>query len=363
MKIVSVVGARPNFVKMAPIAKEFKRRGFDHVLVHTGQHYDYNMSQVFFSDLDIPQPDVHLEVGSGTHGSQTGKTMAAVEKKLLEEEPDLTLVVGDVNSTLAAAVASVKLGIPVAHVEAGYRSFDMRMPEEINRVLVDRISQLLFAPTENGVLNLMNEGLKRESIHFVGNIMVETLLSHMDKAEKSDIVKNLDLKEKKYCVATIHRPHNVQKENLSVIIDAFSQAPLPVIFPTHPRTQDALTRYGIEFSDQVKIIKALGYLDFIKLVSESACVLTDSGGVQEEALILNVPCITLRETTERIETVKTGANKLCELDTQKIISYITDAIDGGWKFEPPLFWDNRVSERIADVIEREEFSIPVHSML
>ncbi|MGD2250119.1 MAG: UDP-N-acetylglucosamine 2-epimerase (non-hydrolyzing) [Candidatus Methanofastidiosia archaeon] len=363
MKIVSVVGARPNFVKMAPLAEEFGRRGFDHVLVHTGQHYDYNMSRVFFSDLNIPQPDTHLGVGSGTHGQQTGRIMAAVEKELLKEKPDLTLVVGDVNSTLAAAVASVKLGIPVAHVEAGYRSFDMRMPEEINRVLVDRISQLLFSPTENGVLNLMNEGLKREFIHFVGNIMVETLLSHVDKAAESNILKNLGIAEKEYCVATIHRPHNVEKENLNVIMSAFSQAPLPVIFPTHPRTKEALSRYGFEPTDQVEIIKALGYLDFVKLVSESACVLTDSGGVQEEALILKVPCITLRETTERIETVKAGANKLCELDKEKILLYIKEALEGTWEFEPPLFWDDRVSERIADVIEGGEFSIPGHSML
>lgn len=365
MKILSVVGARPNFVKMAPLALQFEKRGFAHVLVHTGQHYDYNMSSVFFKDLDLPNPDKHLGVGSGTHAVQTGRMMAELEKELLEESPDLTLVVGDVNSTLAAAIASVKLGIPVAHVEAGYRSFDMRMPEEINRVLVDRISQLLFAPTENAVLNLMNEGMRRESIHFVGNIMIEALLGNIEKAGTSEIIKNLQLKKKGYFVATIHRPHNVQKENLELILEMFSEAPLPVVFPAHPRTREAITRFGLDdmMTEQLMIIKALGYLDFIGLLSSSAGVMTDSGGVQEEALVLKVPCLTLRETTERIETVRAGANRLCGLDREKVKTGLKDALEKEWRFEIPLFWDNHVSERIADVIELEDFSIPGHSML
>lgn len=366
MKIVSVVGARPNFVKIAPLAQRFLERGFNHVLVHTGQHYDYNMSRIFFSDLDLPDPDIHLGVGSGTHAVQTGRMMAELEKEFMRQEPDLTLVVGDVNSTLAAAIASVKLGIPVAHVEAGYRSFDMRMPEEVNRVLVDRISQLLFAPTENAVLNLMNEGLKRESIHFVGNIMIETLLSHIKKAEKSEILKNLELKEKEYCVATIHRPQNVKdKKTLRTILEAFAEAPLPVVLPAHPRTREAITRHGLDpvVEEGMTVIKALGYLDFIKLLSSAACVMTDSGGVQEEALALKVPCLTIRDTTERIETVKIGANRLCGLDKKMIVQYIEDALEKTWGFELPLFWDSYVSERIANVIEREDFAIPAFSML
>lgn len=365
MKIVSIVGARPNFVKIAPLVCTFQKRGFDHVLVHTGQHYDYDMSKVFFSDLDLPEPDRNLGVGSGTHAVQTGRMMAELEKVFLEENPALTVVVGDVNSTLAAAVASVKLGIPVAHVEAGYRSFDMRMPEEVNRVLVDRISQLLFAPTENAVLNLMNEGSKRESIHFVGNIMIEALLSHVEKADQSTILENLNLKEKQYCVATIHRPQNVEDiTNLKTIIEVLSEAPLPVVFPAHPRTKEAITRCGLDpLLKEVTVIKPLGYLNFMKLLSCAACVLTDSGGVQEEALVLQVPCLTLRETTERVETMKKGANRLCGLDKERITIYLEEALKGSKQFEIPLFWDDRVSVRIADVIEKGEFHIPGYSML
>jgi UDP-N-acetylglucosamine 2-epimerase len=366
MKILSVVGARPNFVKMAPLARIFKKRGFEHVLVHTGQHYDYNMSSVFFADLDLPSPDRHLGVGSGTHAVQTGRMMAKLEEVLLEESPNLTLVVGDVNSTLAAAIASVKLGIPVAHVEAGYRSFDMRMPEEINRVLVDRISQVLFAPTENAVLNLMNEGMRRESIHFVGNIMIEALLSTMENIRKSEILEHLNIKEKQYCVATIHRPQNVEdRQNLKTILEAFSESPLPVIFPAHPRTREAISKHSLNSvcEEQVRILKPLGYLDFIKLLSSAACVITDSGGVQEEALVLKVPCLTLRETTERVETVEAGANRLCGLDRKKIRKYLAEALEEPWQFEVPLFWDDHISERIANIIEREDFAIPGYSML
>ncbi len=365
MKVLSVVGARPNFVKMAPLIKTFRKREFHHVLVHTGQHYDYDMSKVFFADLELPEPDRNLGVGSGTHAVQTGRIMAALEKVLIEENPDLTLVVGDVNSTLAAAIASVKLGIPVGHVEAGYRSFDMRMPEEVNRVLVDRISQVLFAPTENAVLNLMNEGVKREFIHFVGNIMIEALLSQMEKAQKSRILEILNLEERAYCLATIHRPQNVESsQNLESIVEAFSSAPYPVVFPAHPRTKEALNRFNLSLiREKVKVIKPLGYLDFIKLLSHAACVMTDSGGVQEEALVLQIPCVTLRETTERVETLRVGANRLCSLDRKRIESSLKEALKSEREFEIPLFWDDRVSERIADVIERGDFTIPEYSMI
>jgi len=365
MKIVSVVGARPNFVKIAPLVQQFTERGINHMLVHTGQHYDYDMSKVFFSDLNLPKPDKNLGVGSGTHAVQTGRMMAELEKVFLEENPDLIVVVGDVNSTLAAAIASVKLGKPVAHVEAGYRSFDMRMPEEVNRVLVDRISQLLFAPTENAVLNLMNEGMKRESIHFVGNIMIEALLSHRERAEESRILENLGIKEREYCVATIHRPQNVEdKKNLKSIMEALYDAPFPVVFPAHPRTKEAMNRYNLLINgDNVIVIKPLGYLDFMKLLSCAVCVMTDSGGVQEEALALQVPCLTLRETTERVETLKAGANTLCGLDMKRIKTCLSEALESTREFEIPLFWDDRVSKRIADVIERGEFAIPGYSMI
>ncbi|MBU7044228.1 MAG: UDP-N-acetylglucosamine 2-epimerase (non-hydrolyzing) [Theionarchaea archaeon] len=366
MKIMSVVGARPNFVKIAPLIKRFSERDIDHILIHTGQHYDYDMSRVFFSDLDIPEPDMNLGVGSGTHAVQTGRIMAALEKVLLAQQPDLTMVVGDVNSTIAAALASVKLGIPVAHVEAGYRSFDMHMPEEINRVLVDRISQLLFAPTENAVLNLMNEGTKRESVHFVGNIMIEALLSHKEQADQSSVLSDLSLEEKDYCLATVHRPQNVDDPTrLTSILEAFSQSPLPVIFPAHPRTKEAITRFGLNslLDSSITIITPLGYLDFIRLLSSAACVLTDSGGIQEEALILQVPCVTLRETTERVETIAAGANRLCSPQRDHILTSLEKALQSTGVFEIPLFWDERVSTRIVDVIEQREFAIPSYSMI
>ena len=366
MKIMSVVGARPNFVKIAPLVKRFSEREISHILVHTGQHYDYDMSRVFFSDLNIPEPDLNLGVGSGTHAVQTGRIMAAIEKVLLTEQPDLTVVVGDVNSTLAAALASVKLGIPVAHVEAGYRSFDMHMPEEVNRVLVDRISQLLFAPTENAVLNLMNEGTRRESVHFVGNIMIEALLSQRDMAAQSSVLSQLSLKEKEYCLATVHRPQNVNDPvRLESILEAFSQSPLPVIFPAHPRTREAIATFGFDplTGINITIIPPLGYLDFIRLLSSAACVLTDSGGIQEEAHILQVPCVTLRETTERVETIEAGANRLCSPDKDHILASLEDALESTGPFEIPLFWDDRVSVRIVDVIERKEFAIPSYSMI
>jgi len=363
---MSVVGARPNFVKIAPLIKRFSERDIDHILIHTGQHYDYDMSRVFFSDLDIPEPDMNLGVGSGTHAVQTGRIMAALEKVLLAQQPDLTMVVGDVNSTIAAALASVKLGIPVAHVEAGYRSFDMHMPEEINRVLVDRISQLLFAPTENAVLNLMNEGTKRESVHFVGNIMIEALLSHKEQADQSSVLSDLSLEEKDYCLATVHRPQNVDDPTrLTSILEAFSQSPLPVIFPAHPRTKEAITRFGLNslLDSSITIITPLGYLDFIRLLSSAACVLTDSGGIQEEALILQVPCVTLRETTERVETIAAGANRLCSPQRDHILTSLEKALQSTGVFEIPLFWDERVSTRIVDVIEQREFAIPSYSMI
>jgi UDP-N-acetylglucosamine 2-epimerase (non-hydrolysing) len=366
MKIMSVVGARPNFVKIAPLIRRFSEREITHILIHTGQHYDYDMSRVFFSDLDIPEPDRNLGVGSGTHAVQTGRIMAALETVLLTEQPDLTMVVGDVNSTIAAALASVKLGIPVAHVEAGYRSFDMHMPEEINRVLVDRISQLLFAPTENAVLNLMNEGTKRESVHFVGNIMIEVLLSHKEKADQSTVLEQLSVTEKEYCVATVHRPQNVNDPaRLKSILEAFSQSPLPVIFPAHPRTKEAIVKSGLHslLQSSINLITPLGYLDFMRLLSSSACVLTDSGGVQEEALILQVPCVTLRETTERIETIEAGANRLCSPEKDQILTSLHQALQSKRIFEIPLFWDERVSTRIANVIERREFAISSYSMI
>ncbi len=353
MRILSIVGARPNFMKIKPLYEEFKKRKIDQVLVHTGQHYDENMNKVFFEDLELPKPDVFLGIGSGTHGVQTGAMMSKIEEVLSEEKPDLTVVVGDVNSTLAGAISSIKMQIPVAHVEAGYRSFDMRMPEEINRILVDRISQFLFAPTEDAVNNLMSEGLDKKRIFFVGNVMVETLLSHFEKSKKSKILNNLSLEPYTYGLMTIHRAENTgEPGKLIELFDSLSKIEDKVIIPLHPRTKKVLESNGYtnKFGKNIMIIEPLGYLDFLQLMSNSKFIMTDSGGIQEEALMLDVPCITLRESTERIITLQKGANILVGTDVSKILSAIEEISKIKRTYTKPPFWDNKVSKRIVDSI-------------
>ena len=356
MKIVLVAGARPNFMKIAPLMDAIKKHPSIHpVLVHTGQHYDEKMSGLFFQELGIPKPDVNLEVGSGSHAVQTAEIMIRFEPVLLEHKPDYVLVVGDVNSTIACGLVAVKLGIRLIHVEAGLRSFDRAMPEEINRILTDCISDILFCSEQSGVDNLQKEGVPLEKIHLVGNVMIDTLLRHRDKAEKSRILDDLQLQEKKYAVATLHRPANVDdREALSSIISVLQiiGQDEPVIFPIHPRTRQRLELWNIQTNPTlIKFIDPLGYLDFLKLVASASVVLTDSGGIQEETTILKIPCLTLRENTERPCTIEIGSNQLVGTYPEKILAAYQAMKRGTGKIGtiPPL-WDGSAAERIISVL-------------
>jgi UDP-N-acetylglucosamine 2-epimerase (non-hydrolysing) len=332
MKISSVVGARPNFIKLAPVSREL-RKEFDEIIIHTGQHYDYEMDKIFFDELGIPEPDYHLGVGSGTHGYQTGEMIKRVEEVLMKEKPDLVIVYGDTNTTLAGALAAVKLHIKVAHVEAGLRSFDKRMPEEINRVLVDHCSDILFCPTKTAVENLKREGIV-EGVYLVGDVMVDILKECIEIAEKrSKILDELDLKPKDYYLATVHRAENTDDfERLKNIVEAFCEVG-NIVFPCHPRTEKRLKEYGLwnKLTKNVKVIKPVGYLDMLILEKNAKKIITDSGGVQKEAYILKVPCITLRETTEWIETVEDGWNILVGADKEKIIRAISNSKSMGYQ--------------------------------
>jgi UDP-N-acetylglucosamine 2-epimerase (non-hydrolysing) len=321
MKIVTVVGARPQFVKCAAVSREI-RKDHTEILVHTGQHYDPEMSDIFFEELNIPKPDYHLGVGSATHGKQTGQILEKLEGVLLKEKPDLVIVYGDTNSTLAGALAAAKLHIPVAHVEAGLRSFDRTMPEEINRIVTDHIADLLFCPTQNAVDLLAKEGITK-GVHFVGDVMADVLAFNKELADKkSKVIEDLGLIPRQYCVATIHRPVNTDsREALSSIIRAFGKAVMPIVFPVHPRTRKYLKEYGLidNLPENVILTEPLGYLDMIQLLSQAKKILTDSGGIQKEAYILGVPCITLRENTEWVETLHDGWNVLVGADEGKIV--------------------------------------------
>ena len=350
MKIVTIVGARPQFIKMAPVSREL-RKCCEEIVIHTGQHYDYEMNEVFFKELNIPEPDYNLGVGSGTHGYQTGEMLKGIEKILICEKPDVVLVYGDTNSTLAGALAAVKLHIKVAHVEAGVRSYDRRMPEEINRVLTDHASDILFAPTENAVKNLEREGIKN-GVFLVGDVMVDSLMQNIGIAEKkSKILERLGLKKKEYLVATVHRPENTDnKKNLENIIKAFVESGDKIVFPAHLRTIKALKKFdlynSLERASNVTLIKPVGYFDMLVLEKYAKKILTDSGGVQKEAYIFKVPCITMRNTTEWIETLQDGWNILVGSDKKKIIETIR-------YFEPTrdthtnIFGDGSASKKIA----------------
>jgi UDP-N-acetylglucosamine 2-epimerase (non-hydrolysing) len=331
LKIATVVGVRPQFIKMAPVSRELRKQ-FDEIIIHTGQHYDYEMNKIFFDELKIPEPDYHLGVGSGTPSYQTGAMLKRIGEVLIKEKPDLVLTYGDTNSTLAGALAGTKLHIKVGHVEAGMRSFDRSMPEEINRVLVDHCSDLLFCSTKTAVLNLKRVGIA-EGVYLTGDVMVDSLLHNKEIAEsKSKILNDLDLKSKEYLVATIHRLSNTDnKENLKNIIDAFLEVDKTIIFPAHPRTEKVLKECGLydKLKASVKLIKPLGYLDFLKLMLHATKIITDSGGIQKEAYILKVPCITLRDNTEWVETVEDGWNVLVGANRVEIVKMIKD-------FEPSL---------------------------
>jgi len=302
MKILSIVGARPQFVKCAPVSREL-RRVHEEVLVHTGQHYDYLLSEVFFRDLEIPAPDYHLEIGSGSHGVQTGRMLAAIEEVIGKEEPEIVLVYGDTNSTLAGALAAAKVHVPVAHVEAGLRSFDRRMPEEVNRVLTDHCSDLLFCPTETAVANLAAEGITR-GVHLTGDVMVDALQENLALAKERATV---DLPATGYFLATVHRASNTDDPvALRAIMAAFALLEAPVIFPVHPRTRKKFAEYGIRPAENVRIVEPLPYFDMLAALAGARAVLTDSGGVQKEAYILEVPCVTLRENTEWVGPRRRG---------------------------------------------------------
>ena len=361
LKVINVVGARPNFMKVAPIVAAMKKRPdtFLPLVVHTGQHYDSTMSDSFFRDLDLPQPDTHLGVGSGSHAAQTAAVMERFEPVVLREQPDWVLVVGDVNSTIACALVCVKLGVKVAHVEAGLRSRDRTMPEEINRLLTDQISDLLFTPSLDANENLLAEGIPRERIRFVGNVMIDSLQKHLSIARALPTKEQLGLK-REYALLTLHRPSNVDlRDAFERILAALEviAAKLPIVFPVHPRTRKTIAELGlsdrIESIRNLRLIEPLGYLDFLNLSSRARLVLTDSGGIQEETTALGIPCLTLRENTERPITVEMGTNVIVGTDTQKIISAATAALNGSAKnvlSQPPL-WDGRTSERILDALE------------
>lgn len=360
LKILNIVGARPNFMKIAPIVREMRRREseFQPLIVHTGQHYDEAMSDSFFRDLGIPAPDFHLEVGSASHAVQTAKIMIAFEPIVLQEKPDWCLVVGDVNSTIACALVCSKLGVKIAHVEAGLRSRDRTMPEEINRILTDAISDLLLTTSQDADENLKAEGVSADKIKFVGNVMIDSLFYNLEKAKESKARENLGLSDKDYAVLTLHRPSNVdEKEVFGGLLDALIEIgkKLPVIFPVHPRTRASIERFGfgeLVKNSNIRLIEPLGYLDFMNLYSQSKIVLTDSGGLQEETTALGIPCLTLRENTERPITIDLGTNILVGTDAEKIkqtaFSILEDTSKKDAKI-PPL-WDGHAAERVCDAL-------------
>ena len=353
MKLACIAGARPNFVKIAPLVDEMRRRGVECALIHTGQHYSPEMSRAFFDELEMPAPDVNLEVGSGSAIWQTAEIMQRLEPVFKEASPQAVVVVGDVNSTLAATLAAVKLGIPVAHVEAGLRSFDRSMPEEINRVLTDAVSEFLFVSEPSGERNLLAEGVAKERIFFVGNVMIDTLLRFRAKAERSDVLERLGLKPGGYAVVTLHRQSNVDEPSaLAGLLGALGKVAerLPVIFPVHPRTARSLESAGPTPAG-LRTIPPLGYLDFLCLMSRARLVLTDSGGIQEETTILQVPCLTLRENTERPVTIDQGTNRLAGTDPAKIVETALAVLDRPLATgRVPELWDGRASERIVDAL-------------
>ncbi|MBA2339496.1 MAG: UDP-N-acetylglucosamine 2-epimerase (non-hydrolyzing) [Pyrinomonadaceae bacterium] len=367
LKIINVVGARPNFMKVAPIVEAMRRRAdeFAPLVVHTGQHYDAAMSDTFFRDLQLPAPDIHLEVGSGSHAAQTALVMQRFEPILLAEKPDWVIVVGDVNSTLACALVCAKLGVRVAHVEAGLRSRDRTMPEEVNRVLTDQISDLLLTPSRDADENLRREGIPAERIRCVGNVMIDSLRANLERAVNSDVRNRFKVAAADYAVVTLHRPSNVDDEVvLKRIFSALDRIAgrLPVIFPVHPRTRASLEQFRaseIQNADQttarsqIKLIEPLGYLDFLRLYSGARLVLTDSGGIQEETTWLGIPCLTLRENTERPITIEMGTNKLVGTDAEAITREAFAALEHSTASAPrpqiPL-WDGRAAPRVLEAL-------------
>jgi UDP-N-acetylglucosamine 2-epimerase (non-hydrolysing) len=354
MRIVYVVGTRPNFVKTAPVIGALRERLPEgrHAIVHTGQHYDRLMSEVFLDELGVPAPDHMLEVGSGSHAAMTARTMERLEPVLVEEKADLVVVPGDVNSTLAAVLTAVKMGIPVAHVESGLRSFDLTMPEEVNRIVADRFSKLLFLHSEEGVANLRAEGIPDERMHMVGNTMIDTLVALEDRFRAVGTASRLGLKPASYALVTLHRPALVDGPLLPETVARLAALAreMPVVFPVHPRTRKMMEHLNADHPGLL-LIDPLGYLDFLSLLADAGAVLTDSGGIQEETTYLGIPCFTLRANTERPITINAGTNTLLGLDPAAIASIPAAlAARDNAPTDPPPLWDGKAAERIADVI-------------
>lgn len=364
LKIANVVGARPNFMKVAPLLEAFKRRDMDVLLIHTGQHYSEEMSRLFFEELKIPTPDINLEVGSlGSSTVQTAEIMKRFEPVILDNAPDVVLVVGDVTSTMACALVASQLGVKIAHVEAGLRSFDRTMPEEVNRILTDALSDYLFVTERSGLKNLEREGIENHKVFFVGNVMIDTLSQNLERSKNSRILEKMRLIDGEYALVTLHRPSNVDDpkalRQLLQTLRTIAQE-LPVIFPVHPRTRERIAALNGEYvktdsshqghDNTLHLVPPAGYLDFLRLMACAKIVLTDSGGIQEETTILQVPCITLRENTERPITVEVGTNRLVGTDPEAILSGFREAVNSKSKGRIPELWDGRAAERIADIL-------------
>jgi UDP-GlcNAc3NAcA epimerase len=348
VRILSVVGNRPQFIKSAPLSLALKEHGADEVVLHTGQHYDKELSQVFFDELGLEPPQYQLEGGSGSHAEQTARMLPGIENAILTEAPEWVLVFGDTNSTLAGALAAAKIGPPIAHVEAGLRSFDRTMPEELNRVIVDRLSTRLFCPTDTAVANLAGEGITT-GVYQVGDVMLDANLRLAPIArERSQALAEAGVEPGAYLLLTLHREANVRADALARIAEAIGQLQEPVVFPAHPRTKAALEAEGIQLGPHVRVLPPVGYLDFAALASQARLVLTDSGGVQKEAYWYGVPCVTLRENTEWVETVALGWNQLVGSDTERIVAAVHEAAPASE--HPPLYGDGHAADSIADLI-------------
>jgi len=362
VKFLLVAGTRPNFIKIAPLIDEFKKyKNIEPILVHTGQHYDFKMSRIFFQELRIPKPNYNLGIGSGSHAYQTAKTIEKLEPILIKEKPNLLIVVGDVNSTLAGSLSAVKLHIPVAHVEAGLRNFDLKMPEEINRLLTDHVSDFLFSTEPTAIKNLIREGISKKKIFYVGNIMIDSLIKYKKEIKNKKFIKKLNLKEKEYCVLTLHRSETVDdKKILKEVIETIKdvQESIKIVWPVHPRTKKMIKYFFPDF--QIKTIKNLiilppvGYLEMLSLMALSKFVMTDSGGMQEETTFLEVPCLTLRKTTERPITEDIGTNTIVGLKKERIIFEVRKILNGySKKGKIPKYWDGKTAKKIASILNKK----------